>query len=42
MIHYYVQRGRMPSEIYNAPEGEKMFLLASMLVELERRPGVEI
>jgi hypothetical protein len=35
MIHYYVQKGRMPSEIYNAPEGEKAFLYASMLVEME-------
>jgi len=35
MIHYYVQKGRMPSEVYNASEGEKAFLFASMLKELE-------
>jgi len=35
MIHYYVQKGRMPSEIYNASEGEKIFLYASMIKELE-------
>ena len=35
MIHYYVQKGRMPSEIYNAPEGEKIFLYASMIKESE-------
>ena len=35
MIHYYVQKGRLPSEIYNLSEGEKTFLYASMLVELE-------
>lgn len=35
MIHYYVQKGRMPSEIYNASEGEKTFLYASMLKELD-------
>lgn len=37
MIHYYTQKGRMPSEIYNATEGEKAFLFASMLVEVENK-----
>ena len=36
-MHYYVQKGRMPSEIFNAPEGERIFLFASMLVELEKK-----
>lgn len=37
MCHYYAQKGIRPSEIYNAPEGEKAFLYASMMLELERR-----
>ncbi|MGB9903042.1 MAG: hypothetical protein ACPLQO_00050 [Desulfotomaculales bacterium] len=37
MVHYYTQKGRMPSEIFNAPEGEKAFLFASMLLELEKK-----
>lgn len=41
MIHYYVQKGRLPSEIYNLPENEKVFLYASMLVELKgKRAGM--
>lgn len=36
-MHYYTQKGRLPFEIYNAPEGEKLFLFASMLVELENK-----
>lgn len=39
MIHYYVQKGRLPSEIYSLSEGEKMFMLASMLIELEKKPS---
>jgi hypothetical protein len=35
-----VQKGRLPSEIYNAPEGEKLFLLASMLIEKENRNNI--
>jgi hypothetical protein len=36
MVHYYTQKGIMPSVIYNAPEGEKAFLMASMLYEFEQ------
>jgi len=35
MIYWYVRKGRLPSEIYNLPEGEKAFLYACMRKELE-------
>lgn len=35
LCHYYAQRGVMPSAVYNASEGEKAFLMASMLYALE-------
>lgn len=37
MIYWYTRKGRLPSEIYNLPEGEKAFLYACMLKELEDR-----
>jgi hypothetical protein len=41
MVHYYTQKGFMPSNIFNAPEGEKAFLFASMQIELEKKPGFQ-
>lgn len=35
MIFHYVKKGRLPSEIYNAPEGEKMMLYTCMIMEFE-------
>jgi hypothetical protein len=35
MVHYYAQKGIMPSVVFNAPEGEKQFLMTSMLYELK-------
>ena len=35
MIYHYVKKGRLPSEIYNLPEGEKAFLYVAMANELE-------
>jgi len=40
MIHYYAQKGIRPSEIYNASEGEKVFLYWSMATELERKENI--
>jgi len=38
MIYHYVSKGRLPSEIYNLSEGEKAFLFACMIRELEENP----
>jgi hypothetical protein len=35
MISFYVKKGRLPSEIYNLPEGEKIFLYSCMITEKE-------
>ena len=35
MIYHYVKKGRLPSEIYNASDGEKMMLYACMIKEFE-------
>lgn len=37
MIYWYTRKGRLPSEIYNLPAGEKAFLYACMMKELEDR-----
>lgn len=37
MIYWYTCKGRLPSEIYNLPEGEKAFLYACILKELEEK-----
>jgi hypothetical protein len=37
MVHYYTQKGWRPSDVYNAPEGEKTFLFASMMLEIEEK-----
>lgn len=37
MVYHYVKKGRLPSEIFNASEGEKAFLFACMLEEIEER-----
>jgi|GEM_PF-2816671 len=41
MVHHYVQLGWRPSEVYNATEGEKAFLFASMLVQMEKESKKE-
>ncbi len=39
MIYHYVKKGRLPSEIHNASEGEKMMLYACMVMEFEELAG---
>lgn len=40
MLAYYARKGIMPSVIYNASEGEKMFLYTAMTADIERREKI--
>lgn len=37
MLYYYLQKGIMPSQLFNASEGEKVFAYWAMVYELERK-----